>query len=288
MEQYFRALRQGQVLDLSEILEFSGLYVIVSQSCDVVQPKRETLQLAPLTQLTDPEIFRGAAKKANPRFPLVSAVDGTFFADLARIVSVEKAVLFNAPVSHAHGIDDSRKARDFGLAVARWFGRFAFPDEVQPWIAPVQHLIRSKYDSPESFLGRVLQHVAEVRVEATSWDALPVSLTLHVIVKAGQVPTVPEDADLSEFAHLPTDLSEICAALLNEAAPVRRAMLWAAFADSLASRCKPRTKEAQDPAIRDAVTSVTGELSSDDEFPLSRIRRSEQLDVDFLSDPAPY
>lgn len=64
--------------------------------------------------------------------------------------------------------------------------------------------------------------------------------------------------------------------------------MWSAFSDALAARCKLKPMFEAIPEIRDAVTSVVGELSSDDEFSLARVRRSEQLDVDFLSDPVPY
>lgn len=281
-------LRQGHVLEIAGAGELSGVFVIVSQSCDVVQPKRELIQIAPLVQLSNEVTYRTAFNKENPRYPLVTTVDGGHFADLAQIVSVPKSSFENPLVHHPFSIEDARDAREFGLAVARWFGRFAVPDEVQPWLVPVQSLIRTKYEKTASPLGQVLQQVTEVRVEADDWSKLPVSLTIHVIVKAGIVPTLPEDSDFSHIASIPSDLDAICAAILSEKAQVRLAMLWSAFADGLASRCSPRTKDAEDPAVRDAVRSISGELSSDDEFPLSKVRRSEQLDVDFLSDPIPY
>jgi hypothetical protein len=287
-ENHFRLLRQGHVIEISGVGELSGTFVVVSQSCDVVQPKRELVQLAPLIQLSDEVIHRTAVNKENPRYPLIATADGGYFADLAQIVSVPKGQLEGPPSRHSLSLEDARDAREFGLAVARWFGRFAVPDEVQPWLEPVQSLIRSKYDKPASPLGQVMQQVTEVRVEAEDWSVLPVSLTVHVIVKAGSVPTIPEDADLSQIGTLPSDLDAICAAILVEQDPVRRTMLWATFADALASRCSPRTKNAEDPVIRDAVQSIKGELSSDDEFPLSKVRRSEQLDIEFLSDPTPF
>ena len=284
----FRLLRQGQVLEIYDTAGLSGKFVIVSQSCDIVQSKREFVQLAPLVPLSDEVMLRGALKKENPRYPLVSSVDGGLFADLAQITSVAKDSFREAPVPQTYGPENAQEAREFGLAVGRWFGRFAVPDEVQPWLMPVQNLIRSKYDKPASPLGQVLQHVSEVRVEAEDWGALPVSLTLHVIVKAGDIPTIPEDADFSAVGSLPSDLDGVCSAILIETNPVRLAMLWAAFANVLASKCSPRTKDAEDPAVGDAVRDITGELSADDEFPLSRVRKSEQLDIDFLSEPTPY
>ncbi|TDT31225.1 hypothetical protein [Naumannella halotolerans] len=288
MDEYFRLLRQGHVLELTVDAQLGDLSVIVSQSCDVVQPKREFLQVAPLVEINNKAVRRGAMKKENPRFPVVTTEERILFADLAQIRSLPKTEVEDVRVLHDLSITDTRDARDFGLAVGRWFGRFAVPDKVQPWLAPVQTLIREKHDSPDSPLGKILQRVAEVRIEAVDWDTTPVELTLHVIAKAGSVPTIPDDADLSRIGSMPSDLTKVCEAILSERDPIRQAMLWGTFAESLADKCAPKGQYKGDPEVTGAVLSVSGELSSDDEFPLSRARRSEQLDVDFLSDPTPY
>lgn len=285
---YFAGLRQGRVLELSGHAEIEGLYVVVSQSCDVVQTKREFIQLAPAVQLQDQEVLRSALKRENPRYPLLVESEETLFADLARIVSLEKASVQGAVERRDIAFCDALAEREFGLAVGRWFSRFALPDEVQPWLVPVQELIRSKHDNPGSPLGKVLQQVAEVRVEAARWDKGPFELTLHVIVKSGALPTVPEEADYASVGSLPSGLNDICEAIEVERSAIRRALLWTAFAEALATRCKLKPRFEAIPEIRAAVASVSGGLSSDDEFSLARVRRSEQLDVDFLSDPAPY
>ncbi|MCT2360152.1 hypothetical protein M3G54_17445, partial [Brevibacterium casei] len=89
-KEYFAGLRQGRVLDLSARSGMNGLYVVVSQSCDVVQSKRDFIQLAPVVQLDDGDARRSAVKRENPRFPMLAEAEGGLFADLARIVSVEK------------------------------------------------------------------------------------------------------------------------------------------------------------------------------------------------------
>lgn len=282
---YFSSLRQGSVLELAGP---GGLFVVVSQTCDVVQPKRELLQLAPLVRLGDPEVQRGARKKANPRYPLVHDAEEPLFADLSNIQSVKKTAVLDTVVRKDLGFPSDTDAREFGLAVARWFGRFAFPDNIQPWLAPVQELIRDKYEKPNAPFGQVLQAVSEVRVEADSWSAYPANLTLHVVVEAGSLPSIPEDADLSDIGIIPTDLNAVCSAILDEQSPTRRTVLWAAFAQALAERCVPKGRSSNNEAVLGAVSSIVGEVASDDEFPLSKVRKSEQLDVDYLSDPAPY
>lgn len=286
-EVYFRGLRQGCVLSLTGQAGFCGKVVIVSQTCDVVQSKRELIQLSPLTELQDVNVRRAALKHENPRYPLVSE-EGGQFADLARIFSVEKESIQGVAEVKTLSIKDEYAARDFGLAVGRWFGRFAMPDEVQPWLAPVQELIRSKHDKPTSALGKVLHDVAEVHVEAGSWENGPFDLILHVIVRAGVVPSLQEEESFPDITTFPSDLNAICEQIGREKDRVRLSVLWTLFAEKLAERCKPKQKFDADPQVRNAVISVTGELSSDDEFSLAKMRRSEQLDIDFLSDPVPY
>lgn len=285
---YFRERRQGHVVAPGATAGLAGLYVIVSQDCDVVQPKRELVQLAPLITLEDEETRRGALKRVNARYPPVGAQDPPLFADLAAIVSVAKSELIGAPVDDSLAPASEIAAREFGLAVGRWFGRFAFPDEIQPWLAPAEKLIREKYDSPDSALGRVLQDVVEVRVEADSWTALPARLTLHVVVATEALPVLAEDAEAPSVTQLPADLTALCQAILDESEPSRLSVLWSAFADALAARCKPKGAAARDERVASAVLGVTGEVSTEDEFPLSKVRRSEQLDVEYLSDPRPF
>src|SRR5262249_6858982 len=64
--------------------------------------------------------------------------------------------------------------------------------------------------------------------------------------------------------------------------------LWGAFAEALAAECKPRGKDATDPPVLNAVASIVGQLSSEDEFNLLQMRRSELLDLEYLSPPRPY
>ncbi|WP_210604565.1 hypothetical protein [Brevibacterium oceani] len=221
-EGHFQDLRQGSVVEYSGHAGLNGAHVVVSQTCDVVLAKREYLQLAPLIALEGSE-RRQALKHENPRYPRVGQGEDCLFADLAWIVSVLKGEVLDVPAIPGHEFATDADERDFGLAVGRWFGRFAVPDEVHFWLAPLQKLVRSKYDKPASPIGRVLNHVSEIRVESNDWNSSGMLLTIHVIVEAGWLPSLPDEV-----------------------------------------------------------------VYSDDEFPLSKMRRSEQLDIDFLSPPVPY
>lgn len=302
--EYFSALRQGQVLVLDLPEGPSGDHVIVSQSCDVVLEKREMIQLAPVVTLDDQGIRRGALNGDNPRYPPVRHSEPAF-ADLGRIISLRKDIVNG--VEPGPGIDPESEveARAFGLAVGRWFGRFAFPDNIQPWLAPLQKLIREKYDRPSSPLGQALQSVSEIRVQASDpkedastgkpnprpWSAVPLNLILHIIIGADALPALDDEMTavrpLARLADIPSDLVEACQALSTSTDPFEKAALWEAIGAAFSQRCVPHGKATVAPQVTSAVHSVTAKIWSDDEFPLAMYRKSEQLDIDFLSDPIP-
>lgn len=291
--EYFLDRRQGDILSI-ESADASDQFVdfaVVSQSCDVVLAKRENILLAPLVELDDAETKRSALNRENPRYvPLPLDARGRF-ADLNRITAYAKDIVAGAAATPGIEAHDDGAVRAFGLALGRWFGRFAFPDEVQPWLAPLQKQIRDKYDSPNSALGQILHRVAEIRVEADSWADAPRILTVHVIVVSRWVPVVTE-LDATSSAGLPISpkvrpLAEVAADLLATKEDTQTVVLWDEFAWSLAASCTPKGRHAGDQTVRGAVAAVEAMLWTDEDFPLVRYRKTEQLDVDFLSDPTP-
>ncbi|MGO2035667.1 MAG: hypothetical protein ACTH2U_04250 [Brevibacterium sp.] len=286
---YFSELRQGSVLNFSGESGLHEAHVIVSQTCDVVLSKREYLQLAPLVDLEE-GLRRQALKRENPRYPQVGQGENCKFADLAQIVSVLKSDVSEVPSLSVFKFPTEVDEREFGLAVGRWFARYAFPDHVQPWLAPVQRLVRSKYLKPESPLGRVLNQISEIRVESDDWNSEEMQLTLHLIVEAGRLPAVPDDVESEMIDEtIPGDanlLAQEIGEITPGSDPLRTNALWGAFAEALAARCRP-TGGAVPEGVRKAVSEVVGEVYTDDEFPLSKMRKSEQLDLDFLSPPMP-
>lgn len=290
---YFADRRQGDVLSIEEPIE-PGVadFVVVSQSCDVVLPSRENVLLAPLVGIHDQVTLRGALNRENPRYVLVPLDSEQRFADLNYIAAHPKKAVAGAAARPGVDRDDDQAVRDFGLAVGRWFGRFAFPDEVQPWLAPLQKQIRDKYASPTSALGQVLHRVAEIRVEADSWTSESRSLTIHVIVSAAWMPFI---VDTDSLASAPTpsttasprSLTAIAEELIRSDADARIVALWDEMAWALAASCKPKGRHAADANVSAAVSVVEAMLWTDEDFSLARYRRSEQLDVDFLSDPVP-
>lgn len=297
---FFKNVCQGHVLTCpvprpSELAIFppeATQLAVVSQTCDIVLPatKRPTVLLAPVVQLTGTIAMQ--ARTDMPRYIQLPQAGSDCFADLAYIHAVGKDCLTN--LTHAPGIDsaDIDAVRSFALAVSRWFGRFAFPDEVVPWLRPLEKLVREKYEKPNSAIGRVLRHVVEIRVQAESWTARPLDLTLNVIVRAGTFHAEdgdPSEEDFFDTASL-TDESARPAPVVAEEM-VRQGNLtserhWLEFARALANACAPKEAEAT-AEVRRAVTRVSPLLFTDDDFPLSRVRKSEILDVDYLSEGYP-
>jgi hypothetical protein len=278
--------------------------VLLTQTCDAVRPEKPTVALAPIVRLEGSD---GSAARDGKllRYIHVPSATPEAFADLSVIATIDKALFAILP--RASGIDQTNDAavRIFGRALGRRFGRFPFPDEVVPWLRPLEVVMQSKHDknSPE---GAAMRDVVELRVEAVGgWKDPPYALTLCVIVRPGVIPTYPDDEqppcpdDLA--AWLRTDKGEprqASGAIASRLAAERSGSpssasvywLWLSLAEAWAARCTPNFGKcsAEEAAkIRAAVTGVDADLVDEGGFDLYRYRRSEQLDVDHLSSPIP-
>lgn len=265
--------------------------VVVSQTCDVVQPHRPGIQVARRIQLP-PGDAQEARDGKRPRFAHLPQVGEQDFADLDVIGTVAKACI--ATYARWPGVTGPRQVRRFAGGVARKFSRFAFPDDVTPWLRPLEELISSKARKENSPEGKVLRAVVELRVEdANDWTGSPYDLTLSVIVKPGTLPTFTDDEhpalpdqlntwlyrEDGSLNRTPTEIAERLART-SESADIY--WLWAALGEAWAAKCRPKTGTADR-----AEVSVASEVVPADEFPLSRVRRTEILDLDHLSPPFP-
>lgn len=265
--------------------------VIVSQTCDVVLAKCHAVQLARVVML-DGSAAVEALDRQRPRYVPLPAAGPNLFADLEYVGSVHKDSLED--LHGRAGLDGDTQVREFGRDVGRRYSRFPFPDEVEPWLNPLKDVVKDKYDNTDSPTGTVLQDVVELRVEASSgWSAgAPYSLSLVVILSVGTLPDFEDPpampAELAAwFAYKKRTTHDVAERLIQATAPEDRWHLWHGFGRTLAERCKPRPTASEE--VRSAVAD--GELSvevlSEDEFSLARMRRSEMLDLDHLSDPPP-
>lgn len=276
--------------------------VIISQTCDVVQPNKTYLQVAPLVRLAE-DNARRAAKGAMPGYVAVPMAGPDAFADLDHLATVAKEHV--APLTPQRGVAHVRETRIFGMRVGRRFSRFAFPDEVSPWLEPLKETVIKKAGKTSSPLGRVLDEwVESLRIECTpSWDAgSPYQLTLLVLVKPELLPVLDEDeepvasGELSQWlwdrnAHIRQNPASIAERLLktpsSAATRYDRVWLWEAFAQSLADACRPKPQAPQETLNAVAGGAFDPEVTTTREITYERILRSEEIDVEHLSPPLP-
>jgi hypothetical protein len=268
--------------------------VIISQTCDVVRSHRErrTIQAAKLVQLAG-DTQREATDGRRPRYVAVPNAGANWFADLEAIGTIDKRVLVG--LSRQPGVVDDEQIRRFAAAVGRNFSRFPFPDEVSDQLKPLVDDVRRKYGSGRSPLGQVLQQVIELRLEAyPRWDDPNAVITLVVICNPGVLPTFDVPPGLPtrldqwlnrDAAGVSNRSASAIAERLLTASPGSEESwhLWDQLGRVWAHRCSqvnPRHGTGK-PHQFDA------EVLSADEFTLDRVRRSEILDVDYLSPPTP-
>jgi hypothetical protein len=300
--EFFKNIRQGHVFSITTEVgrcrfrsarAESQQLVVISQTCDIVLPKRPTVNLARVVEL-DGSKRAQAATGTNPRLVSLPFLDESHFADLCFIESREKNDLVGSAYTAGIDLGDEQVKRDFSLSITRWFGRFPFPDEVVPWLRPLEQVVREKYRK-QSPLGELLREiVVEIRVEeAGQWSQKPYKIDVHTIVRAEALPTLPGEVtevtallrrlrESDDSVKPPGALAELFAG--TDDVDERHHVLYA-LAESFAALCKPANFDSQPEAVRTAVTSIEWHLWGDDEFPLARIRKSEPLDLEYLSEP---
>jgi hypothetical protein len=261
--------------------------VVVSQSCDASQPSRERIQIAPVVRLENTTDVREAAAGKRPQYVAVPQLGEDLFADLDAITTVLKTALL--PCERLAGVVTDQETREFAFSVARRFGRFAYPDEVVECLKPLTKALQSKARKEHSSLGQVLTGIHSFRVECEDWTKPPYELTLIVILEPGVVLS-----DLDDIGEHPDDLvgpsGKNLTDQINKYASylnthghnaTERYFAWQYLAAAWALQCE---ETATSKGLTGFVGSVTAELASVDDFPLSRYLATESLDLDYLSD----
>lgn len=151
-------------------------------------------------------------------------------------------------------------------------------------------MVASKSRKPNSPEGRALQEVVELRVGAArGWSASPYDLTLCILLQPGTLPTFPDDLapDLSPSLRtwlynadstVARSSGQIAQRLATASDASDRYWLWMALGESWALRCYAQGGAPDE--LTAPVRSVAAEVMSANEFPLTRVRRSEILDLD--------
>lgn len=149
--------------------EVEGL-VVVTQSCDLLRTcaANPFVLVAPLVRL-EGNIQREAELGTTSRFAPVPSLGPDAFADLDRILTIEKAILVTW--NRVQGLRSDDEERKFSRAIGRRYSRFAFPNDLAMAIGPFVKRIREKHDKL-SDEGVALRSISQIRVSAApSWDA---------------------------------------------------------------------------------------------------------------------
>jgi hypothetical protein len=315
-EREVRKFRQGDVVDIpslligtasrSSVCETPSGAVLLTQTCDAVLPTKPNVVLSPVAKLTGNSANEAASGRVLRYVPIPN-LGPEYFADLHVIVTIPKVDF--ASFSRIQGInpEDDDQIRRFGQAIGRRFERFPFPDNVTPWLRPLEKTILKKHDR-RSAEGAALKEVVELRIEcAAGWSTNPpLALTLCVIVKPGVIPddTFGEDLTLppdnlqswlrDQDGNLVRKSHEIAEKLAKarEESPSSSVTywLWLALAEAWAAQCKPSLQDVpleRRDSVQAAVSDFDVDVVDESKFTLQRYRHSEQLDLDHLSPPTP-
>lgn len=267
---------------------------VISQSCDAAQSIRDRIHVVPVVLLEGAQASEAASGKRISYAALRELGDG-YFANLETVVTLPKAIL--ATVNRASGIIEDEHVRRFAGSVSRKYGRFAFPDDVVHALDPLRDVLRSKARKERTPLGRILADVYGIRVEAAgqSWLTPPHDLTLIVIFEPGVIPNFA-DGDLpdepaglrervvGQEGNIASCSNEIADEFHKTTNPAERYWLIMMLAESWAAQCEVAAVRK---GVQAVVRSVLPDVVTADDFPFSRVNNSEDLDLDYLSEPLP-
>lgn len=253
--------------------------VILTQTCDLryQSAKRPFLDVAPLVTLTPPTSDE-ARRGRRPAFASVPGAGETAFADLDRVMTIEKSALVGA--KQTRGCPTTKELRDFGRAVARKHGRFAFPDDLTLSLVKFKDRLKEKHNKqgPE---GRLLQVIDHIRVLAIpDWEeGAATSVTLILIFPTGYLPEsdpdAPVDPTLIDWVRLdspePPDLAE---RFFQEHAAADKLFVLYALMDAWFELCEPQG----------TISEIAYELVGADELSIERAWATDSLDLDYLSE----
>lgn len=267
---------------LRAILSEVDAVAIVSQTCDVVRSsaKRPFVKVSPVVTLSG-EVLANASAGRVPRYAGLPGLGDDVFADLDRCTTITKSTL--AGMDHERGCPGDNSIAEFGQAVGRHHGRFAFPSFVERALGPLssQMAKRARKDTPE---GRCVDALVEVRaVAAPEWDSdEPITIDLTFIVGEEHLPAADDpDEDVSDavaaFIAAPRKPEDVAAELEKPGlTDADRSALWV----KLAQAWTELVKVDEHPRVG----AVNGDVESEASYPLSKVKSSVRLDLDHLSD----
>lgn len=271
--------RQGDLLNLTAPLQIPkweediGQVFLVSQTCDIVQPKRERVIVAPVVEEDAAEYQQALKGKISHLIALPAAVGTHRVARLDLMCSFPKNVFAGSSVSIVGNSEVTPESRKLSRELGAYFSRFPVPDHVRTSIQPIIAQLRS--DMSREQRKKVLNDVLEFRVQAhPSWESQEISLEISGIGSATAFPPTSGGADIHSFEWAEDlKISDVYAKLALATNADERVVLWNRLAACLEEKAD----------LDGRVTSVSVYMISEDDFSYADWRDSESLNIEALS-----
>lgn len=271
---HVRRLHRGKCRFRRNTLRTPLGVVLVTQCCDAARPDKGEFQVAPVVALDRSE--HPMLRRSSRYFELPHTEAG-MFADLGHIAGMARRELKGESVR----LETTQQRLDLQATLRRRFGRFAFPEPLNPVLSALRQSVRDKADRTGSPFGRALQRIDTIRLASREdWEAPPWDLTLILVVGREYIPSLPDDA--VGPPEQTRAVSRICQEILNtKGLPPKLGFLWIELSEALAaSMSAAATKHGID-------AEVVGEAASEDELTVQEYKESVDVDLDDLSDPSP-
>lgn len=254
--------------------------VVLTQCCDLARGGRGFAHVAKVVELSG--ATASAARSGRAGYVPLPELGEAMFGDLSTVGGMAHAAV---SAQERQPSVRSEERHLFGERVGRRFSRFAYPDAAQPLINWIVGEIRKKASASNSPLSGLWERVDRVRLESSGdWEQTPLDLTLLVIVRTGELPTLDASrADVSKDREQPgiATLSAVGEAISTATPGTTQAgELWREFEGIFAQRAMEGAKLA--PEI---LGSLVVEVLEEGELSYEQFRRSANLDVDHVSGP---
>ena len=153
--------------------ETSGVcgLIAISQTCDIVRDTggRNHVAFCPLVRIQS-ALVTEVEKGRRPYLVYVANSEDTVFADLRRIMSVEKQLV--RTWERRSGFSEENARIRFAVALERKFGQFAFPDDFDAAVTRLRQRVWSRHDKQDSAPGKVYRSLEQIRFRAEpNWEA---------------------------------------------------------------------------------------------------------------------
>ena len=141
--------------------------VVLSQCCDLAKMSASNLPVCAAVVRLEGSEAALAKSGRQPRFASAEHFGAGFFVDFGIVGSLEPDL-----VTEVIAETDLERRRTLAGRIARRFSRFAYPDEVQPFLGSLQKLLRSRVtkDSPVAPIGDELPKTTLLRVVPQGLD----------------------------------------------------------------------------------------------------------------------